>query len=122
MNKYNNGKIYTIRCHDDKDLIYVGSTTQPLYKRFYEHKRDSIVHNKRAIYSKMNEIGSDRFYIELHKLYSCNSKEELNKREGEIIRLIGTLNMDIAGRTKSEYYTDNKEKMNIKDRKYYNEQ
>ena len=121
MNKYNNGKIYTIRCHDDKDLIYVGSTTQPLYKRFYEHKRDSIVHNKRAIYSKMNEIGSDRFYIELYELYSCNSKEELNKREGEIIRLIGTLNMDIAGRTKSEYYTDNKEKMNIKDRKYYNE-
>ena len=73
MNKYNNGKIYTIRCHDDKDLIYVGSTTQPLYKRFYEHKRDSIVHNKRAIYSKMNEIGSDRFYIELYELYSCNS-------------------------------------------------
>ena len=121
MNKYNNGKIYTIRCHDDKDLIYVGSTTQPLYKRFYEHKRDSIVHTKRAIYSKMNEIGFDRFYIELYELYSCNSKEELNKREGEIIRLIGTLNMDIAGRTKSEYYTDNKEKMNIKDRKYYNE-
>ena len=121
MNKYNNGKIYTIRCHDDKNLIYVGSTTQPLYKRFFQHKRDAIIHSKRAMYSKINEIGFDRFYIELYEPYSCNTKEELNKREGEVIRLIGTLNMEIAGRTKSEYYTDNKEKMNIKDRKYYNE-
>jgi hypothetical protein len=39
MNKYENGKIYTLRCHDDQTLIYVGSTTQPLYKRFYEHKQ-----------------------------------------------------------------------------------
>jgi predicted GIY-YIG superfamily endonuclease len=40
MNKYNNGKIYIQRCHDDQNLIYVGSTTQPLYKRLFEHKRD----------------------------------------------------------------------------------
>ena len=33
-NKYNNGKIYTIRCRDDNNLIYVGSTVQPLYKRW----------------------------------------------------------------------------------------
>ena len=37
-NKYNNGKIYTIRCHDDQNLIYVGSTVQPLYKRWHQHK------------------------------------------------------------------------------------
>ena len=121
MNKYNNGKIYTIRCHDDNTLIYVGSTTQPLYKRFFQHKRDSITYNKRTMYSKINEIGFDRFYIELYELYPCNSKEELNKREGEIIRLIGTLNYQIAGRTDTEYYIDNKEIMNIKHRKYYSE-
>ncbi len=121
MNKYNNGKIYTIRCHDDKDLIYVGSTIQPLYKRFHEHKRDMHVHKERKIYMKMNELGCDKFYIELYELYSCNSKEELNKREGEIIREIGTLNRFIAGRSKPEYYVDNKDKMNTKDRNYYNE-
>ncbi len=38
MNKYNNGKIYTIRCKDDNNLIYVGSTIQPLYKRWNDHK------------------------------------------------------------------------------------
>jgi hypothetical protein len=37
-NRYKNGKIYTIRYRNDDSLIYVGSTTQPLYKRFHGHK------------------------------------------------------------------------------------
>jgi hypothetical protein len=48
----------------------------------------------------MNELGIDNFYIELYENYSCSSKEELNRREGEIIRDIGNLNHVIAGRTK----------------------
>jgi predicted GIY-YIG superfamily endonuclease len=36
--KYKNGKIYTIRCKNDDTIIYVGSTTQPLFKRLYGHK------------------------------------------------------------------------------------
>jgi predicted GIY-YIG superfamily endonuclease len=38
INIYNNGKIYTIRCREDPALIYVGSTTQPLHKRWFTHK------------------------------------------------------------------------------------
>ena len=53
----------------------------------------------------------DNWYIELFENFPCNSKEELNKREGEIIREIGTVNKQIAGRTKKEYYEDNKDKM-----------
>ena len=34
----------------------------------------------------MNEIGIDNFYIELYVKYSCDSKEELFRKEGEIIR------------------------------------
>ena len=41
-NKYKNSKIYTIRYKNDNSLIYVGSTVQPLYKRFAMHK----VHSK----------------------------------------------------------------------------
>ena len=41
--------------------------------------------------------------------------EELRKKEGEIIREIGTLNRKIAGRTPKEYYKDNKELI----KKYY---
>ena len=50
--------------------------------------------------------------------FCCNSKEELNKREGEVIREIGNLNMCVAGRSKSEYekyylsIPENKKKVN----------
>ncbi len=50
----------------------------------------------------MNDIGFDKFYIELYELYSCNKKEESTKREGEMIRKIGTFNSEMAGRTKPE--------------------
>ena len=36
--KYKNGKIYTIRYKNDDSLIYVGSTVQPLFKRWHQHK------------------------------------------------------------------------------------
>ena len=39
------------------------------------------------------------------------SKEQLNKRGGEIIGQIGTLNKCIAGRTSKEYYKDDKDKL-----------
>ncbi len=51
------------------------------------------------------------FYIELYEKYPCNDKAELCKREGEIIRQIGTLNKCIAGRTKKEYIQDNVDKV-----------
>ncbi len=125
MNKYNNGKIYTIRCETDNNLIYVGSTVQPLYKRWNAHK--SIMYNENnknynlLFYTKVREIGLQHFYIELYEDYNCQNKEQLNKREGEIIRQIGTLNQLIAGRTQKEYYQDNKEKFQMYDKEYYKE-
>jgi hypothetical protein len=111
INIYNNGKIYTIRCRTDNNLIYVGSTTQPLHKRWFTHKSrtNNINFNKNLLYRTMIEIGKEHFYIELYENYNCNSKEELNSREGEIIREIGTLNNNITGRTPKEYRNDNKE-------------
>jgi hypothetical protein len=114
-NKYNNGKIYTIRCRDDNNLIYVGSTTQLLYKRFYEHKKiynneNNKEYNK-LLYIKMRELGIGHFYIELYENLNCDSKEQLLKREGQIIRELGTLNKKIEGRTPEEYYIENKDKI-----------
>ena len=60
----------------------------------------------------------DNWYIELFENFPCNSKEELNKREGEIIREIGTVNKQIAGRTYKEYYEDNKDEMLKKMKEY----
>ena len=108
MPDYSNGKIYTIRCRTDDKLIYVGSTIQPLYKRFSGHKIDS----KKEKYMNVKlyvEVNNDwsNWYIELYENYPCSCREELSKREGEIIRLIGTLNAYIAGRNKKEYYKEN---------------
>ena len=118
INKYNNGKIYTIRCREDNNLIYVGSTVQPLYKRWHQHKKIYNKENDKAynklLYIKMREIGFDSFYIELYENFNCDNIEQLLKREGEVIREIGTLNKKIEGRTnkeyKKQYYNENKDK------------
>ena len=41
--------------------------------------------------------------MELYEEFSCENKEQLNKREGEITRKIGTLNKRIEARTQKEY-------------------
>ena len=108
--RYQRGKIYTIRCYDDDSLIYVGSTIQPLCVRIAEHRRDKLC----SLYQYVNNnFNGDwkKWYIELYEEYPCDNKQLLEKREGEIIRLIGNVNKNIAGRTPKEYRNDNKEKI-----------
>lgn len=120
--RYKNGKIYTIRYKNDDNLIYVGSTCLQLHKRFYTHKnrcfneRDKE-YNK-ILYKKIRETNNiNDWYIELFENFPTENKELLLKREGEIIREIGTLNKEIAGRTNKEYIEDNKENK----KEYYKE-
>ena len=110
MPDYSRGKIYTIRSRTDDNLIYVGSTIQALSTRFAGHKAKSIKNPDYKIYKTINNNWKD-WYIELYETFPCQSKDELNKREGEIIRLIGNLNTQIAGRNQQEYNVDNKEKI-----------
>jgi rubrerythrin len=83
-----------------------------LSKRFNSHKRDCKC-GKRAIslYSHIVDNDWTDWYIELYELYPCNNRTELNRKEGEVIREIGTINKCIAGRTKKEYREDNIEKI-----------
>ena len=122
MPDYSKGKIYTIRCKDDLSLIYVGSTVQTLSQRWTDHKSRCYNEDDKSynilLYKTMREVGQDTFYIELYKDYPCERKEQLNKKEGEIIREIGNLNKNIAGRTDQEYRDDNKEKKKITDKLY----
>ena len=94
-NKYKNGKIYTIRNKNDDSLIYVGSTIGPLYKRFSNHK--SAAKNpycaNTLLYKKISETDINDWYIELYEDCECERREHLTRREGQIIREIGTLNM-----------------------------
>ncbi len=124
-NKYKNSKIYTIRCKEDNNLVYIGATIQPLYKRWHQHKcKSQLEHSNeydKCLYIKMRELGIDKFYIELYEHFVCNTKEELNKREGQLIREIGTLNKVIAGRTCKEYIDDNKEKIKENKKIHYDQ-
>ena len=117
MPDYQNGKIYTIRCKSDNTLIYVGSTITTLSRRLAEHKSKSKKYNTRKIYQSINDNWDD-FYIELYEVYPCENKEQLNKREGEITREIGTLNYQIAGRTPMEWRDDNIDKVKLAQQEY----
>jgi len=49
-------------------------------------------------------------YIELIEDFPCERKEQLLRREGEVIRASECVNIRIAGRTDAEYYKDNAER------------
>ena len=119
--KYKNGKIYTIRYEHDDPLIYVGSTVQPLFKRWHQHKKkfNNEKYNNILLYQKIRETKIEDWYIELYEDFSTERKEQLNKREGEVIREIGTLNKQIPGRTPNEWYEDNRNKILEKKKENY---
>lgn len=75
MVNYGNGKIYKIT---GSNLIYYGSTTQPLNKRKDTHK--SLYLNRRNCISKII-IEKGNWEIVLVENYSCENKEQLFSRE-----------------------------------------
>ena len=112
-NKYNNSMIYTIRSpHTNK--FYIGSTTQRLCKRFTNHKSsyNAYVNNIGNYITSFKIIELGDSYIELLERFDCEDKNELEKREGELMRLHKDLciNKQIAGRTIKQYHIDNVDK------------
>lgn len=122
MPNYANGKIYTIRFNNSND-IYIGSTTQSLAVRFGEHKKDKTSLSY-LIINKYNGDWSNCYY-ELYENYICNNREELNKKEGEIIRLFrnnnnyNCINNKLAGRTSKEHYIECKDTILERFKLYY---
>jgi hypothetical protein len=120
---FNKGKIYKIT-NDHNDDVYVGSTCDILGKRFSRHKIDMKREKYKniPIYKLMNEIGFERFRIQLIIDYPCEDVYQLTQNEGEYIRLLGTLNKRVEGRTKKEYYKQYSQKPEVKEqRKQYNQ-
>ena len=116
---YNLGKIYKIVCNVT-DEIYIGSTCQPtvahrLAKHVQNYKRykQGKTHNVTSF--KIIERGDYNIY--LIENCQCNNKDELTKREGEIIKQMQNdftvVNKNIAGRTPAEYIVDNREKIKL---------
>ncbi len=116
--RYKRGMIYTIRNIKDDTMIYVGSSINNLSKRFNNHKTCCKAGRCINLYSHIKNNDWADWYIELYEVYPCNNKKELNRREGQVIREIGTINKCIPGRTMKEYYNDNIDKCKEMNKKY----
>lgn len=116
------GRVYAIRS-PNIDEIYIGSTFNPLYKRFGEHK-GNLNHFKKG---KGNYTASFKIleqgnaYIELIEQYENLTKEQLNKYEGEHIRKNACVNKYVAGRSTKQWQDENKNRMDLKSAKWRNE-
>jgi hypothetical protein len=114
---YQNGKIYKIVCNVT-DEVYIGSTCQPTVARrmakhvdnYKEHKKGKCGYTTSF---RIIERGDYNAY--LIESFPCDSKDELTKREGEVIRQMKNectvVNCVIPGRTRAEYRVDNADKI-----------
>jgi hypothetical protein len=121
---YQNGKIYKL-VSNQTDKIYVGSTTQPLYKRKSKHKSNYkkwVDDNTRSYMTSYEICKYGDCDIILIELFPCNSKIELHARERHFIETLDCVNKYIPGRTKKEYgkiyREENKEEIKLKKKKY----
>ncbi len=102
MPDYSKGKIYKIT-NNLNDDVYIGSTCETLSRRFNNHKNKSNNNlNKSPFHSSMNEIGYERFSIQLIEDYPCEDQYQLRQREAFFMRQIGTMNKFIPFVTESE--------------------
>ena len=93
---YSKGKIYIIRSPNTPS-VYIGSTISQLHKRLSQHKQPS---NK---LTSKNIIDSGDAYIELLEDCPCENRNQLHKREGQLMRATeGCINRYVAGRTTKE--------------------
>lgn len=121
MSNYQLSKVYQIVCLTTGQK-YVGSTTQKtLAERLAGHVKSFKCwkNGKTNFTSSFTILEQGNYQIELLEAYPCNSKDELNAREGHYIRTIDCVNKCIMGRTRKEYYEDNKSVIAEKKKEVY---
>ena len=130
MNKFQSGKIYKIVDNLTND-IYIGSTCKTLEQRLKQHKANykAFKAGKSNFVTVFKILGNNNYKIELIKLNPCNTKQELNKEEGQTITKLkmggfNVINKNIAGLTRKEsvaqYRQNNKIEINEKARLKHN--
>ena len=122
INKYNKSMIYTIRS-PHTEQYYIGSTTQILCKRFSDHKTKykGYLKGTGCFITSFKILKLGDAYIELLEEVNCENRNQLEKREGELIRehKNNCVNRCIAGRTKKEYAIDNNDKIKKQKKQNY---
>ena len=121
MVNYKNGKIYKIEpvIESDDGDIYIGSTTKEyLSQRMELHRRDYNNWkrgdtNFMTSFKLFDKYGLDNCQIVLIETCSCDTKDELHRREAHHIRTLQNVNICIPLRTRQEYRDDNKEQIRL---------
>ena len=110
MPDYQKAKIYKI-VDANEEMVYVGSTVKTLAQRMAHHRSSFKFGPFTSSHTIFDKYGVENCKILLLENYPCNSKEELNKREGQYIKQMDCVNKIVSGRTVKEYYQDNKERI-----------
>ena len=112
MPDYSKGKIYKI-ISSECDDVYYGSTVLPLNDRLSKHERSykQYLNGNYGCNTSFKIIEKGNYEIVLVENYQCNSRKELEMREGEYIKNNQCVNRIVPRRTVKEYYEDNKEKI-----------
>jgi hypothetical protein len=104
MVNYSNSKIYKIVPTNGDDICYIGSTTkQYLSQRMDAHRsvfkqwQKNNKAEKTSSVELFDKYGLENCKIVLIENFPCNSKDELEKREGEWIKKINCINKRGAG-------------------------
>jgi len=126
MERYENAYVYGIWFKDQ--LLYVGSSCCPLYKRKYHHKHRTTCLCEQSLnihYWIAENVPDmwDNVELRMEEIAKvpCKDKQELRRAEGEHIRRLNpSCNKLIAGRTMKEWYEVNREKV-LEGRKNYRE-
>lgn len=121
MPDYQLSKVYQIVCLTTGQK-YVGSTTQATLALRLAGHNSHFKRWKNGTYpfvTSFTILEHGNYQIELLEACPCNSKDELNAREGHYIRTIDCVNKQIAGRTRQEYKEDNKIEIAEKVKEYY---
>lgn len=126
MPDYQKGQIYRL-WSEHTNKFYIGSTCSPLAKRLWEHRNDYnlFIKEKQHYMTSYELFKLGDVKIELLEDFPCNNKKELNRREGQLIRLHkdNLVNKNIAGRTHKEAYQErysaNRDEILEKRKEYY---
>jgi hypothetical protein len=102
-------KIYRIVCNET-DEVYFGKTTKTLLERLSEHKKTYNSCTSKQIIERNN------YYIE--EINSTFDEIESIILERYYIENFECINIQVPGRTKIEYYEDNKDKILKKCKEY----
>ncbi len=117
-NKYQLGKIYKI-VDNGYNKCYYGSTIRELSSRMSGHRADHKKYILKSVTAGklFDEYGVENCKIELVELFPCDSRSELEAREGFYIKNNECVNKNVPGQPNTDYYQANRdnilEKMKI---------